>query len=199
MTWLSFLTIPKASGRTGELVSAICAAAVIEMVAGLKPPGVKLLLITNAAGLDRPEVQRGLTIMDAHAGEVWAKLDAGTREYFRLINRTGIAFPRILRNITATAQQRSILIQSLFLKLNGQGPDVAEVAAYCDRLGDIRAAGGKIKLVQVGTVARRPMTMVDAVPAWRFVTALTDTEVDALADCVRQRTGLPAESFYGSP
>ena len=172
--------------------------AVIEMVVDLQPRGVKLVLITNAAGLDREDVQRGLALLDAHDGEIWAKLDAGTRDYFQLVNRTGISLQRILRNITATAQMRPVVIQSLFLKINGQGPSVAEVAAYCDRLHAIGAAGGKIKLVQVGTLARRALTVVDGVPAWQFVTALTAAEVDALADCVRQRTGLPAECFYGS-
>ena len=171
--------------------------AVIEMVAGLKPRGVKLVLITDAAGLDRADVQRGLALMDAHDGEVWAKLDAGTREYFRLINRSAISFSRILRNITATAQRWPILIQSLFLKVNGHGPAVEEINAYCDRLADIVAAGGKIKLVQVNTLARRAMTVVDGIPAWQFVAALADAEVDALADCVRHRTGLPTEVFYG--
>ena len=95
------------------------------------------------------------------------------------------------------AQQRPVVIQSLFLKINGQGPSVAEFAAYCDRLSEIRAAGGKIKLVQVATLARRALTVVDGVPAWQFVTALTAAEVDAFADCVRQRTGLVVESFYG--
>ena len=172
--------------------------AVIEMVVAVKPRGVKLVLITNAAGLDRVDVQRGLVLMDAHQGEVWAKLDAGTRDYYQLVNRTGIPFQRILRNITTTAQVRPVVIQSLFLKINGQGPSVAEVVAYCDRLSAIAAAGGKIKLVQVGTLARRALTVVDGVPAWQFVTALTTAEVDALADCVRQRTGLSAECFYGA-
>ena len=170
---------------------------VIEMVAAVKPRGVKLVLITNAAGLDRADVQRGLALLDAHDGEIWAKLDAGTRDYFQLVNRTGISLQRILRNITATAQVRPVIIQSLFLKINGQGPSLAEVAAYCDRLSGIVASGGKIKLVEVGTLARRALTGVDGVPARAFVTALTPAEVDPLAGCVRQRTGLKTECFFG--
>ena len=170
---------------------------VIEMVVRQKPHGVKLVLITNAAGLDRADVQRGLAVMDAHDGEVWAKLDAGTSEHYRLVNRSGIAFGQILRNITATARSRPVVIQSLFLKMNGHGPSVEEISAYCDRLRDIVAGGGKIKLVQVCTLARRAMTVVNGIPAWQFVAALTDAEVDALADIVRQRTGLPVENYYG--
>ena len=113
------------------------------------------------------------------------------------MDRSGIAFERILQNIAATARVRPVVIQSLFLKLHGNGPSVEEVSAYCDRLRDIVAGGGKIKLVQICTVARRAMTEVNGVPAWQFVAALTDVEVDALADVVRQRTSLPVESYYG--
>jgi len=171
--------------------------AVIEMVARHKPRGVKLVLITNASGLERADVQRGLAVMDAHDGEVWAKLDAGTSEHYRRVDRSGIAFGRILRNIGATARVRPVVIQSLFLKMNGVGPSVEEISAYCDRLGDVVAGGGKIKLVQICTLARRAMTVVNGIPAWQFVAALPDAELDALADIVRQRTGLPVENFSG--
>jgi len=170
---------------------------VIEMVARHKPAGVKLVLITNATGLDRADVRRGLALMDAHAGEVWAKLDAGTSQHYQRVDRSGIAFGRILRNISNLAQARPVVIQSLFLKMNGDGPSVEEISAYCDRLREIVAGGGKIKLVQVCTLARRAMTVVNGIPAWQFVAALTDAEVDALADIVRQRTGLPVENYYG--
>ena len=171
--------------------------AVIEMVVRHKPRGVKLVLITNAAGLNRADVQRGLTLMDAHEGEVWAKLDAGTSEYYRLVNRSGISFDRILRNVTTTACARPVVIQSLFLKIHGHGPSAEEVSAYCERLKEIIAVGGKIKNVQVCTLARRALTPVNGVPAWHVVAALPDAEVDALTEIVRHRTGLPVESYYG--
>jgi wyosine [tRNA(Phe)-imidazoG37] synthetase (radical SAM superfamily) len=138
-------------------------------------------------------VKRGLEIMDAHDGEVWAKLDAGTEEYFQLINRTKIPFAKILRNIQMTAKKRPVVIQSLFLKVRGVGPSDAEIGEYCRRLKEI----GNIQLVQVYTLARRAMTMVDGVPAWQFVSALSDAEVDAIAGRVRREAGVPAESFYG--
>ncbi|MBM3859982.1 MAG: radical SAM protein [Verrucomicrobia bacterium] len=173
-------------------------AAVIKMVARLKPQEVKLVLITNAAGLNRAEVKRGLAIMDAHNGEVWAKLDAGTEAYFKLIDRSAIPFARILNNLAECAHARPIVIQSLFMKVHGHGPSPEEIAAYCERLQEIPAGGGKIKLVQVGTVARRPLAMINGRPAWQSVTALSDRELDAIRDSVRHRTGLIAESYYGS-
>ena len=42
------------------------------------------------------------------------------------------------------------------MTVDGQGPAQAEVDAYCRRLGEILAAGGRIASVQVYTVARPP-------------------------------------------
>ncbi|HEX3725112.1 MAG TPA: radical SAM protein, partial [Pirellulales bacterium] len=62
---------------------------------------VKLVLITNASMFHRPHVERGLAILDANQGEIWAKLEAGTDEYYQLVERTPIPFRQILDNITA--------------------------------------------------------------------------------------------------
>ena len=51
---------------------------------------VKMVLITNASRFHRPHVQRGLEILDRNQGEIWAKLDAGTEAYFRLVDRSPI-------------------------------------------------------------------------------------------------------------
>ena len=42
------------------------------------------------------------------------------------------------------------------MRVNGEPPIAAELEAFCDRLNEITAAGGQLKLVQVYTVARRP-------------------------------------------
>jgi hypothetical protein len=78
----------------------------------------------------------------------------------------------------------------MFLRLAGQGPSTEEQEAFCRRLNEITSAGGRIKLVQVYTVARTP--------AEATVTALSDAEVDAVAGLVRKRTGLPADAYYGA-
>lgn len=150
---------------------------------------VKLVLITNASLFHRPAVARGLEILDANQGEIWAKLDAGTEEYYRLVERTTIPFRRILDNITAAARRRPLVIQAMFMRVHGQPPSMAEQTAFCDRLSEIVAAGGQLKLVQVYTVARRP--------AESYVEPLSDAEVDALASLVRERSGVATAAFYG--
>ena len=151
---------------------------------------IKMVLITNASMFHRPHVQRGLEILDENNGEIWAKLEAGTAEYFKLVDRTPIPFQQILDNITASARVRPLVIQSLFMRVAGEPPSAAELDAFCDRLNEITAAGGQLQLVQVYTVARRP--------AEEIVSPLTDVEVDAIVSLVGRRTGLAAAPFYGS-
>jgi wyosine [tRNA(Phe)-imidazoG37] synthetase (radical SAM superfamily) len=172
--------------RNFDEIIAACAA----LKRRLNLAAVKMVLITNASMFHRPHVERGLAILDQNNGEIWAKLEAGTEEYFQLVDRTPIPFRQILDNITAAAKVRPLVIQALFMRVNGQPPSQRELAAFCDRLNEITAAGGKLKLVQVYTVARRP--------AESYVGALTDAEVDAIVALVTSRTGLTARSYYGT-
>jgi len=165
----------------------------VEVVAGIKREqdlgATKIVLITDACYLNRPEVAAGLAILDENEGEIWAKLDAGTEAYYRLINRPNFPLTHVIENIIDTARIRPVVIQSLFMRVHGEGPSAEELRAFVNRLKDITGAGGYISLVQVYTVARKP--------AQSYVSPLTDAEVDAIRDMVRIQAGLPAESFYG--
>lgn len=151
-------------------------------------PHLKIVIITNATGLNRPTVREALLWLDQHNGEIWAKLDAGTEAYYNEIDKSHVPFQRVLDNIQRVAKDRPVVIQSMFIKHNGIGPSQAEIEAYCGRLNEILSSGGEIKLVQVYTVARPP--------AETSVTELSRSEVDAIATAVRDRTGLATESYY---
>ncbi|APZ91618.1 radical SAM protein [Fuerstiella marisgermanici] len=159
---------------------------IIEQAAAVKRDtvsnAVKMVLITNASMFHRPHVQRGLQLLDEDNGQIWAKLDAGTEEYFKLIDRTKIPFQQILDNITLAAQQRPILIQSLFMTVHGTPPDDHEIAEFCQRLAEVVAAGGQLKLIQIYTVARQP--------AESFVGSLTEQQLNSIAERVHSTTGL---------
>jgi len=176
----------------GEPTSFINFADICEVCADVRRryqlDAMKLVLITNATLFHRERVRRGLETLDTNNGEIWAKLDAGSEDYYQRVARTVISFDRILDNLAWAARQRPIVIQTLFMRLQGELPPEAEITAYCDRLNSIVASGGQIKLVQVHTVAR--------LPAESWVSPLENTEVDRLADQVRTRTGLPVAAFY---
>ncbi|MBL8799352.1 MAG: radical SAM protein [Planctomycetia bacterium] len=171
-----------------EFLSIVQAVADLRRRRGLD--AAKIVLITNATRLHHPPVRAALEVLDANHGEIWAKLEAGTEDYYRAVDRTTIPLQRVLDNITEAARRRPLVIQSLFLKMHGEPPSAEELAAFCDRLNEIQAAGGRIELVQVYTVAR--------VPAESWVGPLSNAEVDAIVELVKQRTGLPAEAFYGA-
>lgn len=150
----------------------------------------KVIVISNTTGFDRPEVKRAFEFLDSHQGEIWAKLDAGTPEYFKQIDATDFPFECVLANILDCARVRPTVIQSCFMRVRGAGPSAQEIAAFIGRLKDIVASGGQLKRVQVYTIARNP--------ALSIVSSLSDAEVDAIAVRVRNEAGLAAEAHYGS-
>jgi wyosine [tRNA(Phe)-imidazoG37] synthetase (radical SAM superfamily) len=153
---------------------------------------VKIVVITNASMLDSPQVARALPILDAANGQIWAKLDAGTEEGFRRVNRprAGLTLARIVDNIGSVARRRAVVIQSLFFRIDGSGPSADEIAAYCYRLKQIVRAGGGIELVQVHTIARPPRD-----PA---ASMLPDAQLDEIAEHIRAAVaGVPVETYYG--
>ena len=150
---------------------------------------VAMLLITNASMFHREHVQRGLQILDQNQGQVWAKLDAGTDAYYQLVERTTIPFQQILDNITQVSLTRPVVIQALFMRIQGEPPAATEQQAFCDRLNEIVDQGGQLKLIQLYTVARPP--------AESFVTPLSDQEIDLFVERIRQQTGLEVVG-YGS-
>lgn len=148
----------------------------------------KLVLITDAAYLEKPAVREALQLMDENNGEVWAKLDAGTEEYFRMVNRPNVPFKKILDNILNTARVRPIVIQSLWFRFRGLPPPADEVEAYCSRLAGIIAEGGRLKTIQLYTVARDPSD-----PA---ASSLSRHEMDDIASTVRAKVSAPVEVYY---
>ena len=152
---------------------------------------VKIVLISNATRFHTQAFAQAVPILQANNGEVWAKLDAGTEPHYRAVNRSGVPFAQVLQNITQLARTMPIVIQSMFLVLDGQPPAPAELEAYVGRLRDILAAGGQIKHIQVYTVARPPATAV--------ASALSDSELDAIARRIAQAIlEVPVQTYYGA-
>lgn len=166
----------------------VAACAALKAEHGLE--ATRMVLITNASMFHRPHVQRGLQVLDANNGQIWAKLEAGTEDYFQLVDRTKIPFQRVLDNILAAAQERPLVIQALFMRVRGEPPTEAELNAFCGRLSDIDQQGGELDHVQIYTVARQP--------AESFVAPLANEEVDAIVTLVEQRTGLAVKGYYGA-
>jgi len=155
----------------------------------LNASGVKPVAITNATRFQKPEVAEALDQITANGGEIWVKLDAGTRPYYEQIDRSRVPFQTIIDNIACAAKRSPIVIQTLFLKMHDELIAEEELCAYMVQLQTILRQDGQIKLLQFYTIARAT--------AEPWVAPLADLELDALANRVRNETGLPVETFYG--
>jgi wyosine [tRNA(Phe)-imidazoG37] synthetase (radical SAM superfamily) len=149
--------------------------------------GIKIVVITNATLFHRARVREALAFLDRHNGEIWGKLDAGTEEYYRVVDRSAVPFERVLENLRWCCLARATVIQSLFMRVHGVGPPETEIAAYVGRLREIVAAGGRIKLVQVYTVARGTTEA--------YATALSAEELEGIARRVREGVGVSVEVY----
>lgn len=149
-------------------------------------PFFKIVLLTNASGLDLTAVKNSLKLL-TDSDEVWAKLDAGTQSYMDKVNHPQIHLKRVLANILLLAQQRPVTIQSVFSLLNGQEPPAEEIEHYVERLMELKAAGAMIPLVQVCS-AIRPTARVEC-------GHLSLKSLSQIAKMIRTTTGLRAEVF----
>jgi wyosine [tRNA(Phe)-imidazoG37] synthetase (radical SAM superfamily) len=165
---------------------AVRAAAQARRVHGLQSS--KLVLITNAACFDNPGVFAALGILDENNGEIWAKLDAGTDEYFREVNRSAVPLSRIVENIQSAARIRPLVIQSLWMRIRGAPPAESELAAWTGRLKNILAEGGRLKAVHLNTIVRNP--------AESYVAPLTRNELEQIAYFIKSEISVPVE-IYG--
>ena len=165
-----------------------CVQRVVDVKRTRRLDDVAIVLITDAACLHHAPVRRGLALMDAHQGVVWAKLDAGTEPFYRHINRTKVPFERVLKNLAGCASERAIIIQSMWLRDHGVGPPEAEVDAFCARIREIEAAGALAE-IHLYTIARAP--------AEPWCSPLSAAELDALAARVQPAVRAPVAVFYG--
>lgn len=153
----------------------------------------KLVVITNATQLDTEQFARVLPVLKANNGEIWAKLDAGSEERFRQINRPDpeIALADVLAGITRVAREQPVVLQTLLFRLHGRRPSPRDLADYVAAVGGILNAGGRVKLIQLHTIARPP--------AEPYARALPDDELDAAAETIRAALpAVPVETYHAA-
>jgi wyosine [tRNA(Phe)-imidazoG37] synthetase (radical SAM superfamily) len=160
--------------------------AIVHLRARGRLPFFKLVLLTNATGLDRPEVNRGLSLFTPR-DEVWAKLETGTQEYMNRVNGPNGSLDKTLANILQLARQRPVVLQSLFASINGLAPPASEIEAYIQRLRQLKERGAQIPLVQIYS-ATRPTAHAEC-------GHLPLRTLSAIAQRVREASGLKAEVF----
>lgn len=162
----------------------------VECIVHLRAAGItpyfKLALLTNGTAFDQPGVRSGLRLF-TRSDEIWVKLDVGTQAGLERINRTAVPLERILRNITDLGRQRPIVIQSLFVEVDGVLPERSELMEYGRRLLELKQAGAQISVVQIYSATRPPHS--------KLCRHLSLRVLSDVASAVHQMTGLRVEVF----
>ena len=100
---------------------------------------LQLTLITNATLLDRENVRKGLKILTEKRGEIWAKIDAGTENWYKKIDRSRIPLEKVEQNIEGAIRDFPLRIQTMLCQVQGEFPSDEEIQFYIQRLQKIYA------------------------------------------------------------
>lgn len=131
----------------------------------------QIVIITNTTGLQKKSTQRALQSLEKLKGCVWAKLDAGTDAYLKIVSASNYSIEYVMNQILSIPHSLELKIQTCFMKIRGITPSLEEMRSYYQRLESI-LDHRKISEVQIYTIARKP--------AENFVTPLTLKEMEEL-------------------
>ena len=148
----------------------------------------EIVWISNATGLAKRQTLQSLRILEQLKGTIWAKLDAGSQEYFELISASKYNLDRIQSMIEKIPAGVKLKIQSCFMKVEGSPPSPSEIDLYISRLMSINQ-NRNIAEVQIYTIAREP--------AQNYVSPLKLTEMQNILAPIKE-TNLPVKFYSGA-
>ncbi|MEH6823222.1 MAG: hypothetical protein V7629_04830 [Motiliproteus sp.] len=152
------------------------------------PEAVKLVLFTNATGLDRKDLAPLWSSFYRANGEVWCKLDYWDARSLQQLNRTSVPFERLVEKIIGFGRLYPVVLQSCFFNWQGQTDIDAGYPGYVALVQRLLDAGVRLQKIQAYTLARQPAE-AEARP-W------SDAQMDLLASSLRRNLELPVELFY---
>ncbi len=140
---------------------------------------IKVRLITNGSLIDKPAVLTALEHLAKCNGEVWFKLDAGTKAGIARINDVNLSPQSHIKRLSKCAQACPTFIQTCMFLLDGQPPPENEIMAY---LNLVKEVAGEIKGIHLYGLAR-PSMQAEAPRLSR----LSTEHLEAIATRIRQQ------------
>jgi wyosine [tRNA(Phe)-imidazoG37] synthetase (radical SAM superfamily) len=139
---------------------------------------IKIRLITNGSLIDKPGVLSALKHLAACNGEVWFKLDAGTKSGIARINDVSINPQSHIKRLIKCAQACPTFIQTCMFLLDGQPPSENEITAYIEL---VKQAANEVKGIHLYGLAR-PSMQAEASRLERIPTV----QLETIANRIRQ-------------
>ncbi|PKO31207.1 MAG: radical SAM protein [Betaproteobacteria bacterium HGW-Betaproteobacteria-7] len=141
-----------------------------------------LRLITNGSLMHRPEVAAGVQRIGELGGEVWFKIDRAEAAAIAEINGVPLTPEKVAGNLARCAALAPTWVQTCWFALDGQAPDAAARAAYCDLLTPVAGSLAGVHLYGLARPSQQP-----AAPR---LARLPDEELAAFAEEIQKKTGI---------
>ncbi|MFA6445426.1 MAG: radical SAM protein, partial [Sterolibacterium sp.] len=117
---------------------------------------IKLRLITNGSLVDRPAVRQGIARLSQANGEIWFKLDAGSRKQIAVINNVDLDPVGVLRRLRDCGELCLTWVQSCFFAYDGFAPRETEILAWLDLLERAKDRVGGVHLYGLARPSLQP-------------------------------------------
>jgi wyosine [tRNA(Phe)-imidazoG37] synthetase (radical SAM superfamily) len=138
---------------------------------------VKTRLITNGSLMHRQSVLKAIAKLKLLNGEVWFKLDAGTRNEIQRINQVYVNPQQHLARLQACASLCPTFIQTCMFGWQGEAPSEASIDAYLACVAQVK---NSIEGVYLYGVARPSYQ-----PEAAYITRLSREWLEVLANKIR--------------
>lgn len=169
----------------GEPTSAAEFPEVIALVGRLRDEfrlgaSVPLRLITNGSLLGQPRVQDAVRALGEAGGEVWFKVDAGTKASMERINGVSLDPAAVARNLATSSALCPTWVQTCMFRWDGAAPTSDDIDVY---LNVLEAAGvHRLQGVLLYGIARPSMQ-----PEASRLSPLTVVELEAIASKIAKK------------
>ena len=99
---------------------------------------IKIRLITNGSLMDKPAVMNSMRHLAKCNGEVWFKLDAGTKAGIARINDVTLNPQSHIERLKHCAEICPTFIQTCLFEIDGEPPKESDIAAYLALISQIK-------------------------------------------------------------
>ncbi len=129
---------------------------------------IRIRLITNGSLVDQPSILAAIRHLATCNGEVWFKLDSGSKAGFDWINHVTINPLSHINRLIACAQACPTYIQTCMFSLDGVLPDERDLADYLMLIEKVKALVQGILLYSVARPSLQAETfrIKSAPPSW---------------------------------
>jgi len=103
-----------------------------------QPNPIKVRLITNGSLIDKQEIRNSISHLAKCNGEVWFKLDAGTKEGIARINDVNINPQSHIQRLKHCAEICPTFIQTCMFVMDGVPPQEADITAYLALISQVK-------------------------------------------------------------